>query len=95
MILEATIISLCLGNYECNVAPRAYYLSKPEMRSWVKEKTKDIKEMVKATSYEGEISTLAGFMFIAAGGRANLRLSKNIAVSVSQEQCILRFTYAF
>jgi hypothetical protein len=91
MILESVVIGLCLGGYECSKAPQAYYLSNPGLQSWVKTKQEKYKEYFKDTP----IPTIAGFGFFALGGKARIKISKNISVEIEKDRTELSYIYVF
>lgn len=96
MLLEALVIGACVGGYECNQAPRAYYLSKPELRTWVKEKAKAYKEKLRDRPVaQVVVPTLLGTVFLMSGGKPRIRVTDNIAFRVSQEETEITFTYVF
>jgi hypothetical protein len=96
MLLEALVIGMCLGKYECAKTPQAYYLSKPKLRSWVKEKTDTMKDSLKTRPVaQVVVPTLLGSAFLMTGGKPRIRVTDNASLTLSQRQLDITFTYVF
>jgi len=95
MILETMIVGLCMGGYECERAPQAYYLSKPELRSWVKKQETKYKKIIRTSPYEVPMTTSLGFAFFMAGGKTRIRLTDHISIKVSKDLNEIKYTYVF
>lgn len=96
MIVEALVLSSCLGGYECNLTPRAYYLTNPELRSWVKESSQDLKQYARSLPYsETVLPVVAGFILLTSGSRITIRITKNLSLRIRDDNTELRLTYAF
>jgi hypothetical protein len=95
MILEATILSLCVSNLECNIAPRAYFLSNKGLRTWVKQTQEDVKKYIKNSPYETPITVLTGGALLLATNRATIKINKNTVVRVRETEASIQFTWVF
>lgn len=96
MITEALIIFSCAGGYECSKTPQAYYLSKPQLRSWVKEVKDTYKEKTKDNpTLQIAIPTVLGSVFLMQGGKPRIRITKHLSVRISKEETDLTLTYVF
>lgn len=92
MLLETLVLSSCLGGYECNLTPRAYYLTNPKLRSWVKESSQDLKQFPYS---ETVLPVVAGFILLTSGSRVTIKITKNLSLRLRDDSTELRLTYAF
>lgn len=92
-LLESLVLSVCLGGLDgCSQTARAYYLTQPSLKTWVKEKKTMLKEESKGRE---ELVVVLGFTYIALGGKVTMKLNKNFSVRLDKDNAELRYNIAF
>ena len=91
-MLELFVLSLCLSEPEaCKPAMRAVYVQKPYYRAAVKE-TKDL-----AVRYAGQwvLYAAPAAAIATRTGTAQLKITRNLNLQISENERILNFSYTF
>lgn len=90
-MLELLVAGLCLGDWACSEAAKAYYASRPALRHFVVDARHTARDLVGETT----MTTLLPLAAYAATGRSTVRLSKNCTLSTSRAETMVALTWTY
>lgn len=91
MLLEALVAGLCIGDYACDKAFKAYYYERPHLRALSKE----VKKQAVAQVGEAVVYTVPAFMAAMAGHSYQVKLGKRWSIGQSRDETRLTFRLDF
>lgn len=90
-MIELLVAALCVGNYRCDMAGKAYLTYNPAPRVWAKEQYKYVQEMV------GEDWLIGASIMYSAVSRHNyqVKVSKNVSIGRVDEGALIIYGGTF
>ena len=85
------MLSLCIGQFECGTALKAYYSERPHLKSYVKKKKKRLEDILG----DKLLYTLPAIAVIAAGGTAQVKISRQFSCGAGDGKTICYFHKSF
>lgn len=90
-MIEAMVMALCLGQYRCDIASKAYLSNNPPPKAWLKAKTKNLEE------YTGK-QTIIGLTIVSAIATNHpyqVRLNRYFSIGKNETAVILLYAVEF
>lgn len=90
-MLEALVFTVCVNNYACDEALKAYYHEKPSIARKIKEVKKDV------IFYTGDwvLYALPAAGFLTADIPATIKFTKELNLKANRDNLILTYTWDF
>lgn len=79
MWLEGFVISMCLSGYECDNAPRAYYLQNKELQQLVQRTENKAKDIAGPFVTEYLIPYSMPYFLIVTGQKGTIKITRNVS----------------
>lgn len=95
MLLEGFVISMCLSGYECDNAPRAYYLQNKELQQFVQRTEHTAKEMAGPFVTEYLIPYSMPYFLIISGQKGTIKITRNVSFTGGPNEGKLSFQWEF
>lgn len=89
--LEVLVLSLCLGDYKCDQASKAYYYQRPHIRATAKSVKRDINYYVG----ENVAYTTGALILLSTGHKAQIKISRNFSLQWAKDVQVLKWVYSF
>ncbi len=84
MILESLIVGLCFGGWECDVAPRAYYLSNKDLQELVYKTEIKAKDMAGPFVVDYMIPYSLPILMAMNGKEGTVKITRNVSLTVNK-----------
>lgn len=90
-MLEALVLTLCLNEYACDEALKAYYHEKPSIARKLKETRKDV------IFYTGDwvLYAVPAAAFLTSDIPATIKFTKELNLKANSDRLILTYTWDF
>ncbi len=90
-MLVLMVASLCLTNYGCDEALKAYYPSRPAIKQTVKQLKREAADLIGETT----MVALLPVASLAAGSKVSFRLCRYVAASYKDGNYMVNLSYSF
>lgn len=90
-MLEVLVAALCIGNFDCGNATKAYYYQNPHLKMKANEIRRDLNYYVG----ENVAYTSAALLAISLGHKAQIRLDRNWSLQYNKDASLLKWAYSF
>ena len=95
MWLEAFVITMCLGRFECSETPRAYYLYNKDLQALVATAEENGKKLAGPIIVNYVVPYAMPFAFIATGRKASVKLDRNWAYEMGPDGFMLKWSMSY
>lgn len=97
MMLELFVAGMCIGGYECNKTPQAYYQHNKELQRMVKEAKGKVENMAGPVVVNYLIPYGTAIGMIGAGKTASVSFSKRLSIegNIKEERFGLVWTWTY
>jgi hypothetical protein len=90
-MLEILVLSLCLGQYECSAASKAYYAQHPRLKVLAQSAERRLKKGTNETI----LYTAPAIYALATGQPSQFRISKYFSCGGAASSVECKYTYSF
>ena len=95
MILESLIIGLCFGGWECDSAPRAYYLYNKDLQVIVKQTELKAKDIAGPFMVDYMIPYSLPLIMVANGKEGTVKITKNVSFTANKDKVRVSWQFNF